>query len=75
MAEFAGSSKRTRKYLLEGDSDKANRQDNSILEVETSNLFWYIFKSWRMLKVLEYNFNSQVRISMQLRQGDPLFKL
>ena len=75
MAEFAGSSKRTRKYLLEGDDDKANRQDNSILEVETSNLFWYIFKSWRMLKVLEYNFNSQVRISMQLRQGDPLFKL
>mgnify|MGYP002803527463 FL=1 len=48
MAEFAAPSKRTRKYLLEGDDDKANRQDNSILEV---------------------------RISMQLRQGDPLFKL
>ncbi|CAB3993361.1 Hypothetical predicted protein [Paramuricea clavata] len=48
MAEFAGPSKQTRKYLLEGHDDKANRQDNSILEV---------------------------RISMQLRQGDPLFKL
>ena len=33
MAEFAGSNKRSRKYLLEGDDDKANRQDNSILEV------------------------------------------
>lgn len=33
MAEFAASNKRTRKFLLEADDDKANRQDNSILEV------------------------------------------
>lgn len=32
LAEFAGSGKKTRKYLLEGD-DKVDRLDNSILEV------------------------------------------